>query len=114
MSEMTLPSRYRFRNSNPGGLRPRSRRLPTILSFTSGGGRNIFVSFEPPRAGKDPSIGPPPNKIKNNVLYQFILSVKWKIVPSHWAHDVESMSMGTRFVATLNQRHLRVGDLILP
>ena len=27
----------------------RSRRLPTILNFTRGCGRNIFVSFKPPR-----------------------------------------------------------------
>ena len=27
----------------------RSRRLPTILSYTRGWGRNIFVSFKPPR-----------------------------------------------------------------
>ena len=29
----------------------RSRRLPTILSFTRGWGRNIFVSFKPPGTG---------------------------------------------------------------
>ena len=50
----------------------RSRRLPTILSFTSGYGRNIFVSFEPPKPGTEPrtlawksavlttTLGPPP------------------------------------------------------
>ena len=32
----------------------RSRRLQTILSFTSGLGRNIFVSFKPPRPGNEP------------------------------------------------------------
>ena len=32
----------------------RSRRLPTILSFTSGWGRNIMVSFKPPRPGNEP------------------------------------------------------------
>ena len=32
----------------------RSRRLPTILSFTRGWGRNIFVSFKPPRPGTEP------------------------------------------------------------
>ena len=31
----------------------RSRRLPTILTFTRGWGRNIFVSFKPPRPGTD-------------------------------------------------------------
>ena len=32
----------------------RSRRLPTILSFTRGWGKNIFVSFKPPRPGTEP------------------------------------------------------------
>ena len=32
----------------------RSHRLPTILSFTRGWGRNIFVSFKPPRPGTEP------------------------------------------------------------
>ena len=31
----------------------RSRRLPTILTFTRGWGRNIFVSFKPPRPGNE-------------------------------------------------------------
>ena len=51
----------------------RSRRLPTILSFTSGWGRNIFVSFKPPWPGNEPrtlawkaavlttTLGPPPS-----------------------------------------------------
>ena len=32
----------------------RSRRLPTILTFTRGWGRNVFVSFKPPRPGTEP------------------------------------------------------------
>ena len=32
----------------------RSRRLPTILSFSRGWGRNVFVSFKPPRPGTEP------------------------------------------------------------
>ena len=32
----------------------RSRRITTILSFTSGWRRNIFVSFKPPRPGNEP------------------------------------------------------------
>ena len=32
----------------------RSRRLPTILTYTRGWGRNIFVSFKPPRPGTEP------------------------------------------------------------
>ena len=50
----------------------RSRRLPTILTFTHGWGRNNFVSFKPPRLGTEPrtlawkaavlttTLGPPP------------------------------------------------------
>ena len=50
----------------------RSRRLPTILTVTRGWGRNIFVSFKPPRPGTEPrtlawkaavlttTLGPPP------------------------------------------------------
>ena len=35
-----------------------SRRLTTILFFTSGWGRNIFVSFKPPRQGNEPGSEP--------------------------------------------------------
>ena len=50
----------------------RSRRLPTILTFTRGRGRNNFVSFKPPWPGTEPrtlawkaavlttTLGPPP------------------------------------------------------
>ena len=50
----------------------RSRRLPIILTFTRGWGRNNFVSFKPPRPGTEPrtlawkaavlttTLGPPP------------------------------------------------------
>ena len=50
----------------------RSRRLPTILTFTRGWGRNNFVSFKPPRPRTEPrtlawkaavlttTLGPPP------------------------------------------------------
>ena len=50
----------------------RSRRLPTILTFTRGWGRNNFVSFKPLRPGTEPrtlawkaavlttTLGPPP------------------------------------------------------
>ena len=51
----------------------RSQRLPIILTFTRGWGRNIFVSFKPPRPGTEPrtlawkaavlttTLGPPPS-----------------------------------------------------
>ena len=57
----------------------RSRRLPTILTFTRGWGRNIFVSFKPPRLGTEPrtlawkaavlttTLGPPPKM--NIIIY---------------------------------------------
>ena len=53
MSEMTLLSRHRIR-SEAEHATSRSRRLPTILSFTRGWGRNIFVSFKLPRQGNKP------------------------------------------------------------
>ena len=55
----------------------RSGRLPTILTFTRGWGRNIFVSFKPLRPGTEPrtlawkaavlttTLGPPPNNYNN-------------------------------------------------
>ena len=56
----------------------RSRRLPTILTFTRGWGRNNFVSFKPPRPGTEPrtlawkaavlttTLGPPPSNMGRN------------------------------------------------
>ena len=57
----------------------RSRRLPTILTFTRGRGRNIFVSLKPPRPGTEPrtlawkaavlttTLGPPP-RVNSNLI----------------------------------------------
>ena len=56
----------------------RSRRLPTILTFTRGWGRNNFVSFKPPRPGTEPrtlawkaavlttTLGPPPGSLRES------------------------------------------------
>ena len=56
----------------------RSRRLPTILTFTRGWGRNIFCFFQPPRPGTEPrtlawkaavlttTLGPPPASARHN------------------------------------------------
>ena len=58
MNEMTLLCGHRIRNSSPGGLRPST--LPLIhrgspqYCFTSGWGRNIYVSFNSPGPGTDP------------------------------------------------------------
>ena len=67
----------------------RSRRLPTILTFTRGWGRNIFVSFKPPRPGTEPrtlawkaavlttTLGPPPGRTigphKNTAVLNSVL-----------------------------------------
>ena len=65
----------------------RSRRLPTILTFTRGWGRNIFVSFKPPRPGTEPrtlawkaavlttTLGPPPLLI--NIIIQNCWELFW-------------------------------------
>ena len=47
-------SKFEPRRSEAEHATSRSRRLPTILSFTRGWGRNIFVSFKPPRPGTEP------------------------------------------------------------
>ena len=60
----------------------RSRRLPTILTFTRGWGRNNFVSFKPPRPGTEPrtlawkaavlttTLGPPPRPHWSDSLHR--------------------------------------------
>ena len=65
----------------------RSRRLPTILTFTRGWGRNNFVSFKPPRPGTEPrtlawkaavlttTLGPPPE-----TFAELLVIVQWLIV----------------------------------
>ena len=64
----------------------RSRRLPTILTFTRGWGRNNFVSFKPPRPGTEPrtlawkaavlttTLGPPPTFAWMILISQYILN----------------------------------------
>ena len=66
----------------------RSRRLPTILTFTRGWGRNNFVSFKPPRQGNEPrtlawkaavlttTLGPPPTMLKTRLFRR---------LPAAWA-----------------------------
>ena len=70
----------------------RSRRLPTILTFTRGWGRNNFVSFKPPRPGTEPrtlawkaavlttTLGPPPScgyTALHNTLFS-LSAHKWR------------------------------------
>ena len=68
----TQDSKFKPWRSEAQHATSRSRRLPTILSFTSGWGRNFFVSFKPPRPEIEPrtlvwkaavlttTLGPPP------------------------------------------------------
>ena len=68
----TQDSKFEPWRSDAEHATSRSRRLPTILTFTGGWGRNIFVSFKPPRPGTEPrtlawkaavlttNLGPPP------------------------------------------------------
>ena len=70
----TQDSKFELWRSEAEHATSRSRSLPTILSFTRGWGRNIFVSFKPPRPGTEPrtlawkaavlttTLGPPPKK----------------------------------------------------
>ena len=50
----TQDSKFEPWRSEAKNATSRSRRLPTILTFTRGWGRNIFVSFKPPRPGTEP------------------------------------------------------------
>ena len=50
----TQDSKFKPLRSEAEHAISRSRRLPTILSFTSGLGRNIFNFFKPPRPGNEP------------------------------------------------------------
>ena len=50
----TQDSRFRPWRSEAEYATSRSRRLSTILSSTSGWGKNMCVSFEPPRPGNEP------------------------------------------------------------
>ena len=67
----------------------RSQRLPTILTFTRGWGRNNFVSFKPPRPGTEPrtlawkaavlttTLGPPPcSAVEAKMQYMYMFTFK--------------------------------------
>ena len=76
----------------------RSRRLPTILTFTRGWGRNNFVSFKPPRPGTEPrtlawkaavlttTLGPPPSS------YETQQTKTW-----HFRSNLIPFNVGTDF-----------------
>ena len=70
----THDSKFKPWSSDSEHATSRTRRLPTILSFTSVWGKNIFVSFKLPRSGNEPrtlawkaavltsTLGPPPER----------------------------------------------------
>ena len=76
----------------------RSRRLPTILTFTRGWERNIFVSFKPPRPGTEPralawkaavlttTLGPPP------ILCEYICKDAMSFFEHHEVYNVSPLS----------------------
>ena len=84
----------------------RSRRLPTILTFTRGWGRHNFVSFKPPRPGTEPrtlawkaavlttTLGPPP-------------SSGWRAVSSHSSHHPQDVLL-TRFSQFVHKSDLKL------
>ena len=52
MSEMTPPSRHRFRNSNPGGLRPSTPPLGHNTEFYEWMWEKPFCFFQSAETGK--------------------------------------------------------------
>ena len=78
----------------------RSRRLPTILTFTRGWGRNNFVSFKPPRPGTEPrtlawkaavlttTLGPPPGLWPDPVWLEMVLTRPSLVVNGLWPNPV--------------------------
>ena len=79
----------------------RSRRLPAILTFTRGWGRNIFVSFKPPRPGTEPrtlawkaavlttTLGPPPSKHINSIMWSHRdVYVTGPTLKQHWRNVI--------------------------
>ena len=52
--DSTQDSKFEPWRSEAEHATSRSRRLPAMLTFTRGWGRNIFVSFKPPSPGTEP------------------------------------------------------------
>ena len=81
----TQDSKFKLWRPETEHATSRSQRPPTILSFTSGWGRNTFVSFKPPRPGNEPrtlawkaavlttTLGPPPSYM----IVGLLTNVKW-------------------------------------
>ena len=107
----------------------RSRRLPTILTFTRGWGRNIFVSFKPPRPGTEPrtlawkaavlttTLGPPPKWFSSHspppppTRCLVMVGGRWCSARIQQTQDVESM-LAWDDAPVLNQHWLNVTCLL--
>ena len=85
----TQDSKFEPRRSEAEHATSRSRRLPTILTFTRGWGRNIFVTFKPLRPGTEPrtlawkaavlatTLGPPPLMLMNLACSIVVHLTQW-------------------------------------
>ena len=83
----TQDSKFKPWRSEAEHATSRSRRLPTILTFTRGWGRNIFVSFKPPIPGTEPrtlawkaavlttTLGPPPVHVARSYTKSKVLGL---------------------------------------
>ena len=103
----------------------RSRRLPTILTFTRGWGRNIFVSLKQPRPGTEPrtlawkaavlttTLGPPP--LLNAMVpvgcfwWEFPLTVRPPYPPPH-THKSQHKEMKNLVVPSFQVNDLPASD----
>ena len=95
----------------------RSRRLPTILTFTRGWGRNNFVSFKPPRPGTEPrtlawkaavlttTLGPPPYGLPaiRNVIKPSRCTKASCIISKLWLDVLKSRVFRTKILMELFQ-----------
>ena len=109
----TQDSKYEPWRSEAEHATSRSRRLFTILTFTRGWGRTIFVSFKPPRPGTEPrtlawkaavlttTLGPPPgNKMKREKLTQTFMTF------SNWNKTKDLFESFLNELLVLKWRHV--------
>ena len=105
---MTLPSKHRIRNSNPGGLRPSTLPLghgdSHYMIFKSGWGRNIFVSIKPPRPGNESqtlawkaavlttTLGPRPAKLFKGWGVEYWIWLGGNESCQSWLHAINTLA----------------------
>ena len=103
---------------------------PTILTFTRGWGRNIFVSFKPPRPGTEPRIlawkaavltttlGPPPIKLSNTMasyLNFHVLEVLSRCRDTHFKCETVFCLKNTDIISQrLHHQPVNVCSISLP